>query len=92
MNEEDIDSNIDWEKSKSFSKNTRASRRLDQKKVSMVDNLNKNGFKPVAKPIKPIHPNLKKIQSKIRDIYDEEDMTIGNNISEMKFYFTFSAQ
>ena len=73
MNEEDIDSNIDWEKSKSFSKNTRASRRLDQKKVSMVDNLNKNGFKPVAKPIKPIHPNLKKIQSKIRDIYDEED-------------------
>jgi len=24
--------------------------------------------------------------------YDEEDMKIGNNISEMKFYFTFSAQ
>lgn len=26
------------------------------------------------------------------DRYDEEDMTIGNNISAMKFYFTFSAQ
>ncbi len=26
------------------------------------------------------------------DKYDEEDMKLGNNISEMKFYFTFAAQ
>ena len=64
MNDEDIDSNIDWEKSKSFSKNTRVSRRLDQKKVSIVDNMNKTSFKPVAKPVKPVLPNLKKIQNK----------------------------
>ncbi len=73
MNDEDTDSNIDWEKSKSFSKNTRVSRRLDQKKVSIVDNMNKTSFKPVAKPVKPVLPNLKKIQNKIRDIYDDED-------------------
>ena len=35
-------------------------------------------------------PNAQKAE-KI-DNYDEEDMMIGNNISAMKFYFTFSAQ
>ena len=73
MSEEDIGSNIDWGQSKGFSKNTRISRRLDQKKAMAAESLKKNNFKKTAKPIKKVLPNLKKIQSKIRDLYDDED-------------------
>lgn len=86
--ENDIDSNIDWEKSKSFSKNTRVSRRIDQNKTAIIDNLVKTSFKPVAKPVKQISPNLKKIKNKIRDIYDEEDED-ENEGSTVVFDFNF---
>lgn len=73
MIEEDLESNIDWGQAKSFSNNTRISRRLDQKKAMIADASSKNNFKKTTKNIKKIAPNLKKIQSKIRDIYDDED-------------------
>ena len=73
MNEEDLEANIEWGQAKSFSNNTRISRRLDQKKALVADSSSKNNFKKNSKTIKKIAPNLKKIQSKIRDIYDEED-------------------
>lgn len=73
MNEEDIEANIEWGQAKSFSNNTRISRRLDQKKALVADSSSKNNFKKNSKTIKKIAPNLKKIQSKIRDVYDEED-------------------
>lgn len=73
MSDEDLESNIDWGQAKSFSKNTRMSRRLDLKKAMAADASSKNNFKKNAKNIKKIAPNLKKIQSKIRDVYDDDD-------------------
>ena len=73
MSEDDLEPNIDWEQAKGFSKNTRASRRIDVKKAMTVDALSKNNFNKNTNPVKKIAPNLKKIQSKIRDVYDDED-------------------
>ena len=72
MIEDDSESNIDWGKDKGFSKNTRISRRLDQKKAMAADEASKTS-KKTTKTVTKITPNLKKIKSKIRDIYDEDD-------------------
>lgn len=73
MSDEDLEANIEWGQAKSFSKNTRISRRLDQKKAMIADASSRNDFKKTNNNIKKVAPNLKKIQSKIRDVYDEED-------------------
>ena len=89
MNEEDIGSNIDWEQAKVFSKNTRASRRLDQKKAMIVESQTKNNFKKNSKPIKNVLPNLKKIQNKIRDIYDDDEDEDEDEKTTVIFDFDF---
>ena len=89
MNDEDLESNIDWGQAKSFSNNTRMSRRLDQKKAMVADAGSRNDFKRNNKNIKKIAPNLKKIQSKIRDIYDDEDEDDEDGKSSVVFDFSF---
>ena len=89
MSEEDIEANIEWGQAKGFSKNTRISRRLDQKRAMVADASSKNDFKKNIKSTnKKIAPNLKKIQSKIRDIYDEEDED-DENKTTVVFDFNF---
>ena len=89
MSEEDIEANIEWGQAKGFSKNTRISRRLDQKRAMVADASSKNDFKKNIKSTnKKIAPNLKKIQSKIRDIYDEEDEDEENKTTVV-FDFNF---
>ena len=88
MSDEDLEANIEWGQAKGFSKNTRISRRLDQKKAMVADASSRNNFKKTSKPIKNIAPNLKKIQSKIRDVYDEDDEDEDNK-STVIFDFNF---
>ena len=88
MNEEDSSSNIDWGIGKGFSKNTRISRRLDQKKAMVVADSDKNS-KKVTKSITKITPNLKKIKSKIRDVYDDDDEDEEDGKTSVIFDFSF---
>lgn len=88
MNEEDSSSNIDWGIGKGFSKNTRISRRLDQKKAMVATDSDKNS-KKVTKSITKITPNLKKIKSKIRDVYDDDDEDEDDGKTSVIFDFSF---
>lgn len=88
MNEEDSSSNIDWGIGKGFSKNTRISRRLDQKKAMVAADSDKNS-KKVTKNITKITPNLKKIKSKIRDVYDDDDEDEEDGKTSVIFDFSF---
>lgn len=91
MEEDDIDSSLDWKQTKGFSKNTRVSRRLDQEKAMALSDLDKNNFKNTPKTVKKVAPNLKKIQKKIRDIYDDEEDDEDEN-SPIVFDFGFEDQ
>lgn len=84
MLEDDNSSNIEWEQDKGVSKNTRVSRRLDLKKIMKAEAEERNNFK--MKPSKPnLAPNLKRLQSRIRDTYDDED-----DEDEVVYHFSFN--
>jgi len=84
MVEEDDSSNIEWEQDKGFSKNTRVSRRLDLKKALAAENSERTSFKSGAKKLKHISPNLKRLRTKIRDVYDDEE---DDEENEVVFHF-----
>lgn len=84
MLEDDNSSNIEWEQDKGISKNTRVSRRFDLKKAIKSEATERNNFK--TNPSKPsLAPNLKRLQSKIRDAYDDED-----DEDEVVYHFSFN--
>ena len=72
--EEDTDSsaNIEWKQDKKPSKNTRLSRRLDIKKVVMSEEKS-NRLDVGANRIKNNTQNLKKIRSKIKEVFDDDE-------------------
>ncbi len=65
--------NIDWEQKKGVDKNEKNSRRIDIKKALTAEAKDRNNFKQTAKQIKNLPPNLKKLKTKIREVYDEDD-------------------
>ena len=73
MRDEDLDVTVDWSPGKGFSNNTRATRRLDQKKIAEIEASDRNNFKKKSKQPKKINPNIKKIKNKIRDVYDDDE-------------------
>ena len=72
MIEEDSISNIDWEQKKGVADQTRASRRIDAKKIAKAEFKDRNNFKTTKPSIKNLTPGLKKLRNKIRDPYDDE--------------------
>lgn len=84
MFEDSDPSNIEWEQDKGDSKNTRVSRRLDIKKALAAESKERNSFK--SKPFtKGLAPNLKRLHSKIRDTYEEDDEE-----DEVVYHFSLS--
>ncbi len=65
--------NIEWEQKKGIDHQTRASRRIDVKKVLAAEMQDRKSFKNKTTSIKKLSPNLHKIRNKIRDIYDEDE-------------------
>lgn len=85
MKEEDISSNIEWEQKKGFSDKTRLSRRVNLQKSISAQAKDRNNFKATAKQLKSLPANLKKLKTKIKDIYDEDEEDEEN---EVIFNFT----
>ena len=73
MAEDDNSSNIEWEQKKGESGKTHLSRRIDLQKAVTEEAKDRNNFKATAKQIKNLSPNLKRLKTKIRDVYDDED-------------------
>lgn len=72
-NDDNTSSNIEWEQKKGFSDNTRISRRIDLQKSSMAEAKDRNNFKATIKQAKALPANLKKLKTKIKDVYDDEE-------------------
>lgn len=89
MTEEDASSNIEWGQKKDISAKERLSRRIDVQKASSAEVKDRNNFKAVAKQIKNLSPNLRKLKNKIKDVYDEDDEDEEN---EIVFYFNLEAE
>ena len=73
MAEDDNSSNIEWEQKKGESGKTHLSRRIDLQKAITSEAKDRNNFKVTAKQIKNLSPNLKRLKTKIRDVYNDED-------------------
>ena len=73
MSESSESSNIEWKQETESGKKTHASRRLDMKKLALADEKSPNKLDSGINRIKKTSPNLKKIRSKIREVFDEED-------------------
>ena len=74
MSKEDFEnSNIEWGQKKGVDDQTRASRRLDIKKVQEAENKSRNNFKTKRSSLRKTPPSLKKIKNKIKDVYDDEE-------------------
>lgn len=70
--ETDSSANIEWKQDKKPSKNSRLSRRIDIKKLALEDKKNDKLDVGVNR-IKNTAPNLKKIRSKIKEVFDEDE-------------------
>ncbi len=82
MTEEDFSANIDWNKNKKISSDTRESRKIDIQKASLSEKKDRNKFsEPI---IKTLSPNLKKLRKKIKDVYDDDD---EDENEEIVFFF-----
>ena len=90
MVEEDNPSNIEWEQKKGESGKTHLSRRIDLQKAVTEEAKDRNNFKATAKQIKNLSPNLKRLKTKIRDVYDDEDE--DEEETEIVFNFDISLE
>ena len=84
--DDDISANIEWGQKKSLSDNTRMSRRINLKKALENEAKDRKNFKATSKQIKNLPPSLKKLRTKIKDVYDEEDEDEEEN--EVIFHFS----
>lgn len=89
MIEEDSISNIDWEQKKGVADQTRASRRIDAKKIAKAEFKDRNNFKTTKPSIKNLTPGLKKLRNKIRDPYDDEE---DEDENEVVFCFSLEGE
>ncbi len=72
MTDEEASANIEWEQKKGFSAKPRLSRRIDTKKALAAEAKKPNDLKK-NKILKPLPPNLKRLRSKIKDVYDDDE-------------------
>lgn len=84
MVEDDTSSNIEWRPKKDFGDKPRPSRRVDLQKAAEADAKDRNNFKIKPRPLKNLPSNLKKLRTKIKDVYDEED----EEETEIVFHFS----
>lgn len=84
MAEDNIASNIEWEQDKGIGNNTRASRRLDVKKLIKAQAKERRNFKTTQTKAKTLAPGLKRLRTKIKDIYDDEE----DDENEIVFHFS----
>jgi hypothetical protein len=84
MDDDNNSENIEWEQDKGFSQKSRISRRIDTKQAEIADKKKPNNFSD-SRIGTPLPPNLKRLQRKIKDVYDddedEEDGGIVFNLS-----------
>ena len=80
MAEDDISSNIEWEQDKGFETKSRISRRVDVKKLLKAQAKDRRNFKTTAAKAKTLAPGLKKLRTKIKDIYDDDEEDDENEI------------
>lgn len=85
MTDENITSNIEWEQDTGIGKNTRTSRRLDVKKLLKAQAKERRNFKTTQVNPKTIAPNFKKLRTKIKDVYDDEE---DDDETEIVFHFS----
>ncbi|MBQ9236212.1 MAG: hypothetical protein IJ184_07120 [Alphaproteobacteria bacterium] len=80
MNDEfGTSANMEWKQDKNGEKNSRVSRRLDQQKANLAAQKSPNKMDVGMNRLKATAPNMKKIRSKIRDVFDEDDEDENDN-------------
>ena len=85
MVEEDTSANIEWGQKKGVGEKPRASRRIDLQKAMAAEAKDRNSFKAKPQPTKNLPSNLKKLRTKIKDVFDDDDEEDEEN--EVIFYF-----
>lgn len=72
MDDDNNSENIEWEQDKGFSQKSRISRRIDTKQAEIADKKKPNKFND-NRIGTPLPPNLKRLQRKIKDVYDDDE-------------------
>lgn len=85
MVEDDTSANIEWEQKKGFTDKTRQSRKIDLQKVMAEDAKNRNDFRTKSPAPKDLPKNLKKLRTKIKEVYDDDEDEEEN---EVIFHFS----
>lgn len=85
MAEEDNPANIEWEQKKDFSDKTRQSRKIDLKKALAAEAKDRNNFKSRTRSPKDLPKGLKKLRTKIKEVYDDDEDEEEN---EVIFHFS----
>lgn len=80
MTEDNNSANIEWEQKKGIDNNSRMSRRFDLKKTLEAEAQDRQNFKATAKQVKTLPPSLKKLRTKIKDVYDEDEDEEENEV------------
>ena len=85
MVEDDTSANIEWEQKKGFTDKTRQSRKIDLQKAMAEDAKNRNDFRTKSPAPKDLPKNLKKLRTKIKEVYDDDEDEEEN---EVIFHFS----
>lgn len=85
MVEDDTSANIEWEQKKGFTDKTRQSRKIDLQKAMAEDAKNRNDFRAKTLTPKDLPKNLKKLRTKIKEVYDDDEDEEEN---EVIFHFS----
>lgn len=80
MVEEDGSANIEWDKKKGFDTKKRQSRKIDLQKAMEADAKDRNSFKTGTPQPKDLPKGLKKLRTKIKEVYDDEEDEEENNV------------
>ena len=89
MVEDDTSANIEWEQNKGFSNNSRQSRRIDAQKAMAAEAKERNNFKLKSQTPKDLPKNLKRLRTKIKEVYDDDEDEEEN---EVIFHFSFEEE
>ena len=73
MVDDDISVNIEWKQDKNGENNSRISRRLDEKKAALFNKKAPNKLDVGVRNLEKAPVGLKKIRSKIREVFDEDE-------------------
>ena len=73
IDDENNSANIEWEQKKAPDSNTRISRRIDVRKALEAEAKDRKNFTSTSRQIKNLPSGLRKLRSKIKDVYDEDE-------------------